>query len=185
MTFAQMTLPEFDHEMATTRKLLERIPEDKLAWKAHAKSNTIGWNACHLAEIPGWGANILTESHFDMNPTGNDPYTTPDLTSRKAILDFFDTNVALCRKAMAAVADADIMAPWQLRDHGSVILEMPRCRLPNVDPQPHHPPPRHSQRLLPPQRHPGSCDLRAVGRRAGMNLRTSASAPSPALTPAA
>ncbi|MBX3382712.1 MAG: DinB family protein [Phycisphaeraceae bacterium] len=127
MTFAQMTLPEFDHEMATTRKLLERIPEDKLAWKAHAKSNTIGWNACHLAEIPGWGANILTESHFDMNPTGNDPYTTPDLTSRKAILDFFDTNVALCRKALAAVADADIMAPWQLRDHGSVILEMPRA----------------------------------------------------------
>jgi hypothetical protein len=68
MTYAQLTLPEFDHEMATTRKLLERVPEHLLDWKANEKSNTIGWNACHIAEIPGWAENILSESFFDMNP---------------------------------------------------------------------------------------------------------------------
>ncbi|HRJ49309.1 MAG TPA: DinB family protein [Phycisphaerales bacterium] len=127
MTYATMTLPEFEHEMATTRKMLERVPEDKLSWKPHEKSNTIGWNACHLAEIPGWAANILTEPFFDMNPTGDNPYKTPDLASRKAILDLFDANVAAAKKAIAEVKDSAIMETWQFKDNGAVILEMPRA----------------------------------------------------------
>ena len=54
MSYAEYALTEFDHEMAGTRKVLERIPDDKLDWKAHPKSNTIGWNANHLADLPGW-----------------------------------------------------------------------------------------------------------------------------------
>ena len=54
MNYAETILPEFDREMANTRKVLERVPEDKLDWQAHPKSHTIGWNANHLAEIPGW-----------------------------------------------------------------------------------------------------------------------------------
>ncbi|MCL4209110.1 MAG: DinB family protein [Phycisphaeraceae bacterium] len=127
MTFAQMTLPEFQHEMATTRKLLERLPEDKLGWKAHPRSNTIGWNACHLAEIPGWAVNILTEPFYDMNPTGREPYKTPNLTSRKAILDLFDANVAASAKAIAGFKDSALMETWQFKDHGQVLLEMPRA----------------------------------------------------------
>lgn len=127
MSYAQMTLPEFEQEMATTRKVLERVPEEKLDWKAHPKSNTIGWNACHLAEIPGWGASILAESFFDMNPTGKEPYRTPNLRSRAEILALFDANVAEAKKALAALKDADLMAPWQLRDQGTVLLEMPRA----------------------------------------------------------
>ncbi len=126
MSFAQMTLPEFEHEMGTTRKMLERVPEDKLDWKAHAKSNTIGWNACHLAEIPGWAANILTEGFFDMNPSGKAPYKTPDLRSRAAILAMFDANVAEARKAIAGMKDSALMEAWQLRDNGAMVLEMPR-----------------------------------------------------------
>ena len=53
MNYAETILPEFDREMANTRKVLERVPEDKLDWQAHPKSHTIGWNANHLAEIPG------------------------------------------------------------------------------------------------------------------------------------
>jgi len=53
MSLSQSLLPEFDHEMANTRKVLERIPEDKLNWKVHPKSNTIGWVAMHLADLPG------------------------------------------------------------------------------------------------------------------------------------
>lgn len=80
--YAEMTLPEFEREMAVTRRVLERVPEDRLDWKPCEKSNTIGWNANHLAEIPGWAANILTEPFFDMNPTGSDPYRTPELRTR-------------------------------------------------------------------------------------------------------
>jgi hypothetical protein len=54
MNYAEMILPEFDREMANTRQVLERVPEDRLDWQAQAKSHTIGWNANHLAEILGW-----------------------------------------------------------------------------------------------------------------------------------
>ncbi len=61
MTIAQSMLPEFDQEMANTRKVLEAIPENKLTWKAHPKSNTIGWVANHLAEMPaGWRGSSST-----------------------------------------------------------------------------------------------------------------------------
>lgn len=127
MTFAKMTLPEFEHEMATTRKVLERLPEAKMDWKANEKSNTVGWNACHLAEIPGWAANILTEPFFDMNPTGTDPYRTPSLRSRAEILAMFDANVTEAKKAIAGMKDSSIMEPWEFRDHGTVLLTMPRA----------------------------------------------------------
>ena len=54
MSISQALLPEFDQEMANTRKVLDRIPEDKLDWKAHPKSNTIGWVSKHLADLPSW-----------------------------------------------------------------------------------------------------------------------------------
>lgn len=127
MTYAEMTLPEFEHEMATTRKMLERVPEDKIDWKPHEKSNTIGWNANHIAEIPGWVENILHEPFFDMNPSGDDPYETPKLATRQAILDFFDKNVATAREAIAKVKDEAIGEMWALKDSGNVVLEMPRA----------------------------------------------------------
>lgn len=126
MTYAQATLPEFDHEMATTRRLLERLPEDKLDWKIHPKSNSIGWNANHLAEIPGWATNILTESFFDFHPVGGAPYHMPSLQSRSAILELFDANVAEARTALASLRDERLMDAWQLREAGRVFVEMPR-----------------------------------------------------------
>ena len=127
MNYAQMTLPEFEHEMATTRKVLERLPEDRLNWRANEKSNTIAWNACHLAEIPGWGANILTEPFYDLNPTGTNPHKTPSFKSRSEILAMFDANVAEAKKAIAGVKDSAVMEPWELRDSGMVLLTMPRA----------------------------------------------------------
>jgi hypothetical protein len=59
MAIADMLLPEFDHEMATTRKLLERVPDDKFDWKPHAKSFTLGELAQHVATIPFWGTTTL------------------------------------------------------------------------------------------------------------------------------
>jgi hypothetical protein len=60
VTYADTILPELEREMASTRKVLERVPEDKLDWRPHPKSNTIGWNANHVAELPGWAVSILS-----------------------------------------------------------------------------------------------------------------------------
>src|ERR1700754_1449677 len=105
MSYADQAQPEFDHEMAATRKVLERIPDDKFDWKAHAKSNTIGWNANHLADLPGWGTSILTEPRYDFAPTHGPRYQTPSFKTTKEILDLFDRNVATARKALAEVKD--------------------------------------------------------------------------------
>jgi uncharacterized damage-inducible protein DinB len=126
MSYAQNFLPEFDHEMASTRKVLERIPEDKLEWRAHPKSNTIAWNANHLAELPGWSVSIATESGFDFAPVGGERYQSPKLTSRREIVALFDRNVAEARKAIAAVKDESLDDPWTLRGGERVIFTMPR-----------------------------------------------------------
>src|SRR5689334_8512540 len=100
MSIAESMLPEFDHEMAGTRKVLERVPDDKLDWKAHPKSNSIRWVASHLAEIPYWGEATLTQESFDVHPVGEEQYRTPMLASRQKILESFDKNVAAARKAL-------------------------------------------------------------------------------------
>ena len=86
MTYAESHLPEFDQEMASTRKVLERIPDDKLEWRAHPKSNTMGWNANHLADLPGWSVSILTQPSFDFAPPGGECSLRPSRNSRLARL---------------------------------------------------------------------------------------------------
>jgi uncharacterized damage-inducible protein DinB len=126
MSIAEMILPEFDQEMAGTRKCLERIPDNKLDWKAHPKSNTIGWVGAHLAEIPGWVEGTLTQDAWDINPVGGEPYKTPKLTSRQQMLDMFDKNVAAARKAIASTKDEAFMKTWSLLSGGQPIITMPR-----------------------------------------------------------
>ena len=69
MAYAESVLPEYDQEMANTRKVLERIPDQKLDWQAHPKSHTIGWNANHLAELPNWLVVTLTTPSLDIAPS--------------------------------------------------------------------------------------------------------------------
>lgn len=126
MKYAEMILPEFDQEMASTRKVLERIPEDKLEWKAHPKSHTIGWNANHVADIPIWLVMVLTKSSLDIAPVGAPPYQSPNLATRREILELFDRNVAAARQAITNVKDEDVGKPWSLEQGGKPIFTMPK-----------------------------------------------------------
>ncbi len=126
MSYADTILPEFEEEMANTRKVLERVPEDKLDWKCHPKSNTIGWNANHLAEIPGWVEGTLTDLTWDIAPKGGEPYKSPNLRSRKEILTLFDKNVADAKKAISAVKEEELGKIWSLLQAGEPIVTMPR-----------------------------------------------------------
>jgi uncharacterized damage-inducible protein DinB len=127
MTYAETVLPEFDQEMASTRKVLERIPDDKLDWQAHPKSHTIGWNANHLADLPNWLAETLTNTSLDIAPIGAEPYKLPKLTSRQEIVDLFDRNVANARKSLIAVKDEEAGKMWSLLRGGQPIFSMPRA----------------------------------------------------------
>jgi uncharacterized damage-inducible protein DinB len=127
VSYAEAILPEFDQEMANTRKVLERVPEDKLNWRAHPKSNTIGWNANHLAEIPGWVEGTLSQLSWDIAPVGGQRYQSPNLTTRKEILDLFDRNVAAARQAIAAVRDEEMSKVWSLLQAGKPIITLPRA----------------------------------------------------------
>ena len=119
-------LPEFDQEMASTRKVLECVADDKLDWRAHPKSNTIGWNANHLAEILGWVEGILTAPSWDFAPVGGEAYQSPKLTRRREILNLFDRNVAAARRALTAVKDAEMSEMWSLLAAGKPIFTLPR-----------------------------------------------------------
>lgn len=126
MSQSQAILPEFDLEMANTRKVLERIPDDKLNWRAHEKSNTIGWVGMHLAEIPTWADLTLNHDSLDVAPPGGEPYRTAAPQSRQEILARFDKNVAAARAAIAAAPDEQFMKPWSLLKGGETIFTLPR-----------------------------------------------------------
>lgn len=125
MSVGQMLLPEFDQEMAGTRKVLERVPDDKLDWKAHDKSNTIGWVATHLANIPSWTGYTLNQDSLDINP-GGVAFKTPVGKSRSEILEVFDKNVATARQQIAAAADALFAQPWTLINNGRQVFTLPK-----------------------------------------------------------
>jgi uncharacterized damage-inducible protein DinB len=128
MGLSESLLPEFDHEMANTRKTLERVPDDKFDWKPHAKSSAMGSLAGHLANLPSWGALAIGSDSFDMAP-GGEPVKTPVLSSSKDVLSTFDDNVAQTRSAIQSANDQDLFKPWTLMSNGKTILTMPKIAI--------------------------------------------------------
>jgi uncharacterized damage-inducible protein DinB len=109
-------LPEFDLEMAAARRTLERIPEDKLAWKPHEKSMLLGRLAGHIAELPGMGVNIMKDDELDFaKRAAGEPARKPNVAeSRKHVLELFDKNVAAVRDAIAGASDERWAGKWTL-----------------------------------------------------------------------
>ena len=126
MPIAQVLLPEFDQEMANTRKTLERVPFDKLDFKPHAKSMTFGALATHLATMPDWAKLTMDVDAFDYAPPGAPPYQPPTFASNKEMLEAFDKSVAEARAALVAADDSKLLAPWTLMAGGKDIMTMPR-----------------------------------------------------------
>jgi len=126
MPINQSFLPEFDHEMATTRKALERVPEDKFAWAPHPKSMKMGDLAIHLALMPGWVKETLEREALDVAPGGKQ-MEMPKARNREELLALFDQNVAAGRAALARASDdAQWMKPWALQANGRNLFSMPR-----------------------------------------------------------
>src|SRR5262245_66252224 len=97
MALKDLLLAEFDHEMGTTRRLLERVPEARLAWKPHEKSMSLGGLAAHLSNLPNWGTTILNDAFYDL--AAGQPHMT-EASSRDAILAFLDESVKKTREGL-------------------------------------------------------------------------------------
>jgi uncharacterized damage-inducible protein DinB len=127
MTISETMLPEFDQEMAMTRKTLERIPEDKLGWKPHVKSFSMAELSGHIANVPSWAALTIKQDTFDMAPPGAPPFKNPVPKSRAEVLDMFDKNVKEARESLAGASDEHLMKNWSLLSGGNAVMTMPRA----------------------------------------------------------
>ncbi|MQA31151.1 MAG: DUF664 domain-containing protein [Luteitalea sp.] len=115
-------LAEFDHELATTRKLITRVPADKLAWKPHEKSMTLGGLALHIANLPTWASTILEQVSFDLDAA---PASLAEPATKADVVEHFDRSTAAARTALDRT-DAELMAHWTLKRGGQEIFTMPR-----------------------------------------------------------
>lgn len=129
MPVNETLLAEFDQEMGNTRKTLERVPEDKLTWKPHEKSGTMAWLAGHVANIPGWLAEVINKNSLDLAPGGVPAAAPPPPKSSKEILEMFDQGVSAGRAALAGASDTHLAKPWSLLTNGQAILTLPRSAL--------------------------------------------------------
>ena len=122
MRISETLLPEFDQEMANTRKMLERVPDGKFTWKPHDKSMTLGRLAQHVAELPGWTTFTIQSDFLDLATA---PRPKP-VESCKELMDSFEKNRAEARAAIEGASDENLMQPWTLKMGEQILLSMPR-----------------------------------------------------------
>ena len=121
MSISETLLPEFDQEMAATRRVLERVPDDNPDWKPHPKSFSIAHLAQLIARMPGWIGMTLTTTDLELTAGGG--YTNE---STETLLNTFDENVRKSREAIQAATDADYEVPWSLKLKGQALFTLPR-----------------------------------------------------------
>ncbi len=120
----QAFLSELDVEMPTTRRLLERVPSDKAAWKPHVKSFPLGHLAQLVALMPGWLAHTMRETALDLND-----FPGYSLETTETLLADFDRNVKDARAALAGARDEDFLVPWSLKAGDRTLFTLPRVAI--------------------------------------------------------
>jgi uncharacterized damage-inducible protein DinB len=128
-----MLQKELEKEAVTTRKMLERVPEDKFDWKPHAKSGTLKWLATHVAELPGWVEMTLQTNELDF---AQNPYKPEPINSKEELMAYFDRSLAKGRAALSQATDAQLNDMWTLRSGDQVystdskadVLRMAYCQ---------------------------------------------------------
>lgn len=123
MTFAQALIAEFQQEAAGTRKMLERVPDDKLAWKPHEKSMTLGRLAGHIAESAAWAKDVVASEELDFAQADYQPFTP---TKNSELLEEFDKYSASFVEALEGRSDQEMLVQWTMRSGDRVIATLPR-----------------------------------------------------------
>jgi len=122
MKLKDQYLSQLEREIATTRKVVERVPDGKNDWKPHAKSMQLGYLSSLVAGMFGWIPMMIGSDHLDLGKGGG----TGNATNKSERLALFDKSVAEARRALSDTNDEHLMKPWQLRVNGQVVDEKPR-----------------------------------------------------------
>ena len=167
MTIGQSMLPEFDQEMQSTRKVLERVPDEKWNWKPHDKSGTVGWLAGHIATLPGWTTMTIKTEELDYAPVDGPAFSAAeDRESQKDLLAVFDKKSAEARAALAGRQrlgydeGLDAQGRWPDDFHHAT-----RCLYSRHGDEPPDPSSRAAHRLLSVARRASAGPLRTQRRR--------------------
>ena len=121
MSIGQSLLPEFDLEMGSTRRLLERVPSDKGQWKPHPKSFPLGHLAQLVATMPGWLTRTVRGTEIDLSKSSGYTFEKTD-----TLLAQFDRHVREAREALASAKDEDFDVMWSLRHGERTLFSAPR-----------------------------------------------------------
>ena len=127
MSLSEMILPEFEQEMANTRRTLERVPDEKFEWKPHEKSSSLGGLATHLANIPSWTTHTFEKDELDIAPPDAPPFRLEQAKSTADLLAAFDKNVADARATLQGAGDDLWFGNWSLLSGGKTVMNMPRA----------------------------------------------------------
>jgi uncharacterized damage-inducible protein DinB len=118
MSMIQMLLKEMDHEAVTTRKMLERVPDDKYDWKPHERSMTIRSLATHIAELPSWVSMTLTTNELDF---ATSPYNPEVINNTADLLKHLEKSLANGREQLSKATEEDLEPKWTLRVGDKII----------------------------------------------------------------
>jgi len=121
MRIVDSILMELDQEAQTTKRVLDRIPEDKLAWKPHPKSFSLGQLALHIASVPG---SVAAAAVPDSMEAPN--FSQPEPQSRQEVLDTFSRSLESAKDTLKKMDDARLMSTWSLTKNGKVLMSVPR-----------------------------------------------------------
>ncbi len=121
MRLADSILMEIDQEAQTTKRVLDRIPEDKLSWKPHPKAFSLGQLALHIASVPG---SVAAAAVPDSMEVPN--FSQPEAKSRQEVLDTFSKSLGSAKDALKNMDDARLTSTWSLTKKGKVLMSVPR-----------------------------------------------------------
>ncbi len=124
MLISEMMIHELASEMAMTRKLLAKIPDENLQWQPPGDLHSIAWNATHLAEILGWVPGILEQSEWDIAPVDGEAYVASEITSTSKLLEVFDDHSNNALNALRGVPDSVMDEPWSLKMGGQILFTL-------------------------------------------------------------
>ena len=114
MSIAESLLPEIDQETATTKRVLERVPEDKLSWKPHEKSFSLAQLALHVATTPGQIANLVTPDEVELPAS----FEQSEAQSKEEVLTAHEESVAKAKQYLSGLSDEAAMATWRVVSGG-------------------------------------------------------------------
>lgn len=125
MKIAELLLADFDVEMASTKRILERVPDEHADFKPHQKSFDLGRLAMHVATLPRFGYTIVTTPALDMADP-NQKFPDHTFRGRDTLLSTFTSTSNDCRTALAGLSDEQLQQPWRFAFGEYVIGNLPR-----------------------------------------------------------